>query len=407
MNTYFKANTILKFAISLVVIIIPLIVFFLWQENLTSDGKISHDKFGTFGDFFGGIVGSIWSLCGVILFYLALKSQRKDFKNNRKAVKKQIESLTVQIEEFKLQRDELKETREVFIEQSKTLKQQRFESTFFSLIELYNKIILNFNQINNNYFKNLKDEFESLIEDNKKITHEMALEHYINIFYKNKDELNSYFRTIYRILSFIENSNLDEKEKSSYVKILRALLSENELLFIYYNAETKNGKKFYPIILKYNLLKHLTPLSKLEFKYFEKLSSINTIHQFNNDIFELINSFFEKLNIIIIEDENFNKYEISIEYDNKNIVIELISSDINNIQINFYLLKDNKMILDNDITLFQDYFKNLLHDYLIFSRYNKLENFKIISEIKEHSEKYLSFEVESKVKITINNDYKE
>ena len=235
----------------------------------------------------------------------------------------------------------------------------------------------------------------------------MALKYYVDVFYKNKDELNSYFRTIYRILSFIENSNLDEKEKFSYVKILRALLSENELLFIYYNAETKNGRKFYPIILKYNLLKHLTPLSKLEFKCFLKLSNINNIHQFNNDIFELINSFFEKLNTRIIEDENFNKHEISIEYDNKNIVIELISSDINNIQINFYLLKENKIILDNDITLFQDYFKNLLHDYLIFSRYNKLENFKIISEIKEHSEKYLSFEVESKVKITINNDYKE
>lgn len=407
MNKYFKANYILKFAISLVIIIVPLIIFFLWQENFTLNGKISHDKFGTFGDFFGGIIGSIWSLCGVILFYLALKSQRKDFKNNRKAVKKQIESLTVQIEEFKLQKDELKETREVFIEQSKTLKQQRFESTFFSLIELYNKVILNFNQINNNYFKKLKDEFENSIKDTEKITHEIALKHYINIFYKNKDELNSYFRTIYRILSFIENSNLDEKEKSSYVKILRALLSENELLFIYYNAETKNGKKFYPIILKYNLLKHLTPLSKLEFKYFQNLSNINNIHQFNNDIFELINSFFEKLNTRIIQDENFDKHEISIEYDNKNIVIKLISSDINNIQVNFYLLKDNKTILDNDITLFQDYFKNLLYDYLIFSRYNRMENFQIISEIKEDSEKYLSFEVESKVKITINNDYKE
>lgn len=407
MKKYFKANLILKFAVSLVVIIIPLIVFFVWQENLSFSGKISHDKFGTFGDFFGGIVWSIWSLCGVILFYLALKSQRKDFKNNRKAVKKQIESLTIQIKEFQLQRDELKETREVFIEQSKTLKQQRFESTFFSLIELYNKIILNFNQINNNYFKKLKDEFESSNKYDDEITHEMALKYYVDVFYKNKDELNSYFRTIYRILSFIENSNLDEKEKFSYVKILRALLSENELLFIYYNAETKNGRKFYPIILKYNLLKHLTPLSKLEFKCFLKLSNINNIHQFNNDIFELINSFFEKLNTRIIEDENFNKHEISIEYDNKNIVIELISSDINNIQINFYLLKENKIILDNDITLFQDYFKNLLHDYLIFSRYNKLENFQIISEIKEDGKKYLSFEVESEVKITINNDYKE
>ncbi|MFX4231357.1 putative phage abortive infection protein [Aliarcobacter butzleri] len=407
MNKYLKANYILKFAISIAIIIIPLSILFLWQESFTLNEKISHDKFGTFGDFFGGIVGSIWSLCGIVLFYLALKSQRKDFKNNRKAVKKQIESLSVQIEEFKLQKDELKETREVFIEQSKTLKQQRFESTFFSLLDLYNKIILNFNQNNKDFFKNLRIEFNNPINNSTKITHEMALEHYVDIFYKNKDELNSYFRTIYRILSFIENSNLDEKEKFSYVKILRALLSENELLFIYYNAETKNGKKFYPIILKYNLLKHLTPLSKLEFKYFEKLSNINNIHQFNNDIFELINSFFEKLNIRIIEDENFDKHEISIEYDNKNIVIKLISSDINNIQVNFYLLKDNKMILDNDIILFQDYFKNLLHDYLIFSRYNKLDNFQIISEIKEDSEKYLSFEVESKVKITINNDYKE
>lgn len=354
MKKYLKANVILKFAISLVVIIIPLIVFFIWRENLSFGEKISHDKFGTFGDFFGGIVGSIWSLCGVILFYLALKSQRKDFKNNRKAVKKQIESLTVQIKEFQLQRDELKETREVFIEQSKTLKQQRFESTFFSLIELYNKIILNFNQINNNYFKKLKDEFESSIKCDNEITHEMALKYYVDVFYKNKDELNSYFRTIYRILSFIENSNLDEKEKFSYVKILRALLSENELLFIYYNAETKNGRKFYPIILKYNLLKHLTPLSKLEFKCFLKLSNINNIHQFNNDIFELINSFFEELNKRILEDENFNEHEISIEYDNKNIIIKLISSDINNFKINFYLLKEYAIILNNDIILFQD-----------------------------------------------------
>ena len=56
MKKYFKANLILKFAVSLVVIIIPLIVFFVWQENLSFSGKISHDKFGTFGDFFGGIV---------------------------------------------------------------------------------------------------------------------------------------------------------------------------------------------------------------------------------------------------------------------------------------------------------------------------------------------------------------
>lgn len=405
MYKYLKAKLILKFAIFLVIIIIPLIVFFLWQENLTINEKISHDKFGTFGDFFGGIVGSIWSLCGIVLFYLALKSQRKDLKNNRKAVNKQIESLSVQIEEFQLQKEELKETRKVFIEQARTLKQQRFESTFFSLLDLYNKIILNFNQNNKDFFKNLRIEFNNQVNSYTNITHEIALKHYIEIFYTNKDELNSYFRTIYRILSFIDNSNLEEKEKTLYVKILRALLSENELLFIYYNAETKNGKKFYPLILKYNLLKHLSALSKLEFKYFLALNSINTIHQFNNDIFEFINNFIDELNKRI-KTEDFDILESSITYDNENIGIKLISSDTTNIQIDFYLLDEKETILDNSIISFQLYFKYLLNDFLIFSRYNVLDDFKIVSELKKDTIKYLSFKVDSQVNITINNDQK-
>lgn len=44
---------------------------------LTQDSDL--DKYGAFGEFFGGIIGSFWSLAGVLLFYAALKTQSKEF----------------------------------------------------------------------------------------------------------------------------------------------------------------------------------------------------------------------------------------------------------------------------------------------------------------------------------------
>ena len=136
-SKFLTSDKIFNFSMVLLVLAIPLLILFFWQESFYTDRTIAHEKFGTFGDFFGGVMGSIWALCGVILFYLALKEQRADFANNREALVKQIEALEVQTEEFKLQREELKESRKIFTEQAKTLKLQRFESTFFALIDLH------------------------------------------------------------------------------------------------------------------------------------------------------------------------------------------------------------------------------------------------------------------------------
>ena len=117
------------------------IFLFLWKESFTGENKINSEKIAQFGDFIGGIIGSVWSLAGVILFYVALTEQREDIKINREALNAQVSALNKQIEEFELQRDELKETRKVFKEQSETLKIQRFENTFFQLINLHHEII--------------------------------------------------------------------------------------------------------------------------------------------------------------------------------------------------------------------------------------------------------------------------
>lgn len=81
---------------------------------VNSGEQIDQQLTGVIGDFIGGIVGTIWSFAGVILFFLALRLQSK---------------------ELSLQLEELKDTREVF-------KTQRFENTFFNLLKNQNEIRL-------------------------------------------------------------------------------------------------------------------------------------------------------------------------------------------------------------------------------------------------------------------------
>src|SRR5690606_4794809 len=117
-------------------------VMFIWNDwSFSSSDKLKSDKVGQFGDFVGGLIGSIWALAGVVLFYVALTEQRFDFATNRKVLEAQTEALKQQIKEFELQREELSETRKVFSIQSETLKKQQFESTFFNLLNLHHEIV--------------------------------------------------------------------------------------------------------------------------------------------------------------------------------------------------------------------------------------------------------------------------
>jgi len=406
---FLNANLIFKFSIFLLFLIIPLFILFFWQENLTIGKTISHEKFGTFGDFFGGVIGSTWALCGVILFYLALKEQRADFANNRDALLKQIEALEVQTEEFKLQREELKESRKIFTEQAKTLKLQRFESTFFSLIDLYNKIMLNLsNQDNNkNYFKSLKTKLHNEFErDNIDGCYKSASKSYLKLFYEHKEELTYYYRTIYRILSIVDNSELTDLEKVIYVKILRSQLSENELLLIYYNADTKYGRKLYPYILKYNLLKHLPSLSKLEFQFYvKKMQSESDFHQFNSYFFDALRVFIENLQKNINEEE-FEKEEISFKLEsNENVFIKFFSNEITVLNINFIIPDGTTSLLDFNLDIFEKYFQNLLSDFFIYSRYNSNSKFNIkCQKSSSLTDKTIIFTINSEIKIQLNKD---
>jgi len=73
-----------------------------------------------------------------------------------------------------------------------------------------------------------------------------------------ESELGPYFRTLYRIFTFIDRSiTLTWEQKIDYAKIARAQLSDLELCVIFYDGLTEMAAKFKPLIERYGLLRHV------------------------------------------------------------------------------------------------------------------------------------------------------
>lgn len=82
--------------------------------------------------------------------------------------------------------------------------------------------------------------------------------------------LDYYYRFMYRIIKFTDESPLIKyQDRYNYVCFLRALLSEYELVMLFYNCLGSIGhEKFKPLVEKYSLLKNLDTslLAKSEHK---------------------------------------------------------------------------------------------------------------------------------------------
>jgi hypothetical protein len=404
-----NVDKVVKIALFSLFLIVPLTVLFLWKVDVDTSLQIDSAKFGTFGDFIGGVLGSIWSLCGVLIFYIALKEQRDDFKTNKDAFVKQTEALDLQIEEFRLQRDELYQSRQVFIEQSRTLKQQRMSSMYFSLIDLYRKIVDGLNEqcAEGNYFKTLRrsmlDDFVWCVSPDH--CHKKAKEHYVNLYYSRKEELSHYYKIIYRIFKVVDESDLDEADKFQYITILRSQLSENEMLAIYYNSQSRYGEQLYRFILRYNFLKHLPAISKPEFKgYLTGQINFSDLLGLNTTLFSVISQIIQKLEVSI-RGEDFEEEKISFSItEQNNITLSVRASELNEMQIDFsYPSSSAEMqILNFNVGDFSSYMSSLLYDFFVCSRYQS-EPFSEFIKVNV-GENDISFKIESQNVLRLNSD---
>ncbi|MBF8965077.1 putative phage abortive infection protein [Pontibacter sp. FD36] len=410
-----KASIILRNEkISLLLILIgPLLIIalvfpFLWGEltSLSLSLPINSEKFGQFGDFVGGVIGSIWALAGVILFYIALTEQRKDIKTNQKVLALQVDALNQQINEFELQRKELESSRKVYEDQSRTLRVQQFESNFYSLLNVYLTIKNNLNNLDKHgkdYFRTHYETLDSSFNHLLKITdhHDNMIEQYVQLYDEHRGHLSHYFKSFYRIIKIIDSSiTLTDREKSFYSKILRSQLTDYEQLLLYYNSHSIYGIKARSLILKYNLLKHTPLFYKPEFAHYYSIQKNFKIVFFT----EWFSSFLAK---------HINEsYEITYVADK----IEEVSKDFDCI-VGIYFEVDsikikvicNKDLTQNNIKLSKDEFSNfilcLIHDRLIFSTYLEQDKAIIKKYITEDDDRItFGISVETTAKITLLND---
>lgn len=233
---------------------------------------------GTFGDMFGSVnaLFSGLALAGIII------------------------TILLQKKELTLQREELSETRKEFETQNSTLKIQRFENTFFNLLNLHHQIV---NAIDHRYYKTKERESNlrasmlgrkgdsSPPSDEKEIvilTGRDAFRYRYNQMFKELQktptqceeiykrhyesaltDFGHYFRNLYRIVRFVDQADFfyDQSKvspeevfriKYQYTSMLRAQISDFEFAWLFYNCTSSFGtQKFKPLIERYALLKNI------------------------------------------------------------------------------------------------------------------------------------------------------
>ena len=186
-----------------------------------------------------------------------------------------IYAIFLQRNELELQRDELAETRKEFIKENDTLKRQRFENTFFNMLQLqqhiteniyfsYRDTTLNLTELHGRevFYKS----FEEIVHRSSSGRQYHGMRGLIAaegiIEYENNNTptyYDHYFRHLYRIFKYIDESDLiNNEDRYEYACTVRAQLSRYELIWLYYNSLSSFGReRFKPLVEKYALLNNI------------------------------------------------------------------------------------------------------------------------------------------------------
>ena len=244
--------------------------FFVMQEQEISSNS---SDWGAFGDFIGGLLNPLVAFSAFYWLTVSVLIQKQELSETRVA---------------------LVESSIALKEQSKTQSRQRFEGTFFQLLSLHQEIVNSidlYNSDNNHsttgrdcfnvFYERFEKQFNTtiyyLINPSKKkpglnleppnvynLLDEKARKFspkietinsaYLEFYDKNQSEIGHYFRSLYNIIKFIHNSDIENKRL--YSNLVRAQLSINEMTLLFYNCLSDLGrKKFKPLIEEYSLLK--------------------------------------------------------------------------------------------------------------------------------------------------------
>lgn len=249
--------------ITLCLIFIAFGVYSYWIAPLISD-----NKYDPLSALFSGL--AFW---GVIYAILLQKSE-----------------LALQRRELELTRGEVRGQREQLEAQNVNLRQQRFEQTLFSLLDLFNVTVSSL-QVTGMHrlgdpapvvasgrdcFPTFCRELASHYNDKQKEQPELSFADLCKVAYGafpqgRRQQLDHYFRTLSHIVEFIVTS--DVQDKHMYLNILRAQFSATELkLLFYYSLSRSCPSNLISYIEQFGLLEGLEPTELLRSAHYSLLS---------------------------------------------------------------------------------------------------------------------------------------
>ncbi len=207
---------------------------------------------GTFGDMFGAVNALFSGLAFATLIYTIFLQKSE---------------LQLQRQELVLTRTELEGQKVQLSAQNDVLKVQNFENTFFQLLRLLNDIINSIDLSDNqgrvtrgrdcltSFYRRLAQTYANEKKVSVQQDELLLIQNVYDKFYEiHQTELGHYFRTLYNIIKFVRYSNVQDKH--NYTNLVRAQLSSQELLLLFYNGLSKHGiEKFKPLIEEFALLK--------------------------------------------------------------------------------------------------------------------------------------------------------
>lgn len=191
---------------------------------LVWNGFASYPERGQFGDMFGAINALFTGLAfaGVII------------------------TVILQSQELSLQRQELRETRKEFRQQNLTLKYQRFENTFFNLIDQYRslgktafpgRVIGMFNE--QMFREPLQfSEMQYAYNYNSRTSHDGKTN--VSLSYEIQDEFGAHLRTFQSIVEFIYSKKKKVQNRKRYLRFFFAQLSNFELILFFYHFNLRH-----------------------------------------------------------------------------------------------------------------------------------------------------------------------
>lgn len=241
--------------ITCILIFGAMIILFSLNREFDNEYPIDNGLFGTYGDFIGGVVGTIVAFYSAFLLVKTLQSQ----ENVNQSV--------------------IETNNQISIASGKELYNtllEVFNNKFERFMTCYQNAIDNYVLEKNNEVLTGRKAFEKIASEfiNNDFTNnndylrrtQSAISEYVDFYSNNRLYLAVHFRMLYLLTSLVSTSGLETNDKVLYAKLIRGQLSESEMTMLRYNCHSEYGVKMQKYCNKFNLIKHLPVMQLLEFK---------------------------------------------------------------------------------------------------------------------------------------------